>query len=125
MAFLVKAQMVDLQTLAVESGLGIIPSAGIFELRRSIQLSANYEEVILKDILKISPRAVVVNIEAAIGIYSGNHNCSEVRSMKNSEEKNAQSTESKCEAIDISGILTDENGATRERPHVAIGNFSL
>ncbi|GBO13430.1 hypothetical protein AVEN_9898-1 [Araneus ventricosus] len=44
---------------------------------------------------------------------------------KNSEDKNAENSENKCEAIDTSNILINENGATNDEPNVAVEIFSL
>ncbi|GBM97951.1 hypothetical protein AVEN_42498-1 [Araneus ventricosus] len=52
MAFLAKAQKVDLQTLATEVDLEISPTVGTLELIKLIQSSVDYEPETFKDLLK-------------------------------------------------------------------------
>ncbi|GBM16790.1 hypothetical protein AVEN_9379-1 [Araneus ventricosus] len=49
----------------------------------------------------------------------------EMRIKKDSEDKNAESNESKCVAMDTSETLIIENGVTNDKPDVAVDNFSL
>ncbi|GBL84496.1 hypothetical protein AVEN_117240-1 [Araneus ventricosus] len=48
-----------------------------------------------------------------------------LRIKKDSEDKNAGSNESKCEAMDTSETFINENGATNDEPNVAVDNLSL
>ncbi|GBM23627.1 hypothetical protein AVEN_117379-1 [Araneus ventricosus] len=52
MAFLAKAQKVDLLSLAAEVGLDVSPNLGSLELITLIQSSADYEQETFKYILK-------------------------------------------------------------------------
>ncbi|GBO10124.1 hypothetical protein AVEN_147148-1 [Araneus ventricosus] len=52
MAFLAKAQKVDLLSLAAEVGLDVSPNLCNLELIKLIQSSADYEQETFKDILK-------------------------------------------------------------------------
>ncbi|GBM16786.1 hypothetical protein AVEN_9377-1 [Araneus ventricosus] len=52
MAFLAKAQKVDLLSLAAEVGLDVSPNLGSLELIKLIQSSADCEQETIKDILK-------------------------------------------------------------------------
>ncbi|GBM00607.1 hypothetical protein AVEN_77403-1 [Araneus ventricosus] len=48
-----------------------------------------------------------------------------MRRKKDSEDKNAESNENKCEAMDTSETLINENGVTNDKPNVAVDNFRL
>ncbi|GBM02734.1 hypothetical protein AVEN_89576-1 [Araneus ventricosus] len=45
--------------------------------------------------------------------------------IKESQDTNAENSESKCEAMDTSETLINKNGAANGAPNVAVDNFSL
>ncbi|GBN72344.1 hypothetical protein AVEN_270941-1 [Araneus ventricosus] len=71
-------------------------------------------------------KVVAVNIKVVISVlWKIVYSNAEMRAKKDSEVKNAENSENKCEAMDTSETLINKNGATNGEPNVAVDKFSL